>query len=542
MVGLACKNGMRGETRHDVGPVTEVSETGYARKRFSEADKVVVTPPSSTVRKRNGVGGDGKLKAPLSPDLSSPIASSRAKKQKSDGGGSRSNGNLTLDELLESLKRRRDCGEMSKKPPYSYATLIGLAILQSPDGKLTLSQIYSWISGHFPYYREKDAGWQNSIRHNLSLNEAFIKTEKSCDGKGHFWEVKWGCEMKFFKGETLSYEEVREKLRNIDHYFQFQVIDEEAVGSRKIPQRDCDQSDTESDGGNALLQMNSSPVAMPSHARLTVAADFAEEDSPLPEAQKNNYNTLSPPYSLKKFHTSLGLPRIEADDSTNMCGGIASTSAHHAFISSQNFKRYTCSFNSSFEEVSPLAENYSSDSLLDPVITEHLAAPMTAEDRSEGKQTDNATSQTHQANLLQTPSASQQHNLLRTPIRFITTPKDGSTSLKKWQTPSHLFEDLYCSPIFKCLAGTPSNPATVQGGTATEVSSPKKLSGYDAAPSLSRTKLSAGGLFGVDLYSLWKRATENPSLPITDRTGQRGMASKGNTAASEENSGAQAKD
>lgn len=511
------------ETRHEVRPVMEV---GCGRKRSIDC-KAVVTPPSSTVRKGSGAVSRS-LKAPLSPDLSSPIASGRAKKHKSDGGG-RSNGVLTLEELLHSLKRRREMGEMGKKPPYSYATLIGLAILQSPEAKLTLSQIYGWISGHFPYYKQKDAGWQNSIRHNLSLNEAFIKTEKSCDGKGHFWEVQWGYEMKFFKGET-SLEEVREKLQDIDQYFTLRDSDQEPVDVMNLPFRSGDQSDTESECGNPLLQMNSSPAAMPSHARLAVA-DFADPDSPLPEAQKNNYNTLSPPYTLKKFHTSLGLPRVVTDDSPNMYGAVASSSNQNTFMSSHNFKRYTCSFNSSFEEVSPSTENYSSDTLMDPVTTERLDVPMIT--KEEPRDENSAP-----MDLLRTPSTSQQNGLLRTPCRFITTPKDGNTSLKKWQTPSHLFEDLYYSPIFKCFAGTPSRQQS--RGAATGVTSPKRLPEYDEASGLGRTKLSAGGLFGVDLYSLWKRVTENPT--VSDHNGPVDKASEVNATASDGDTDAQVKE
>ena len=59
------------------------------------------------------------------------------------------------------------------KPPYSYATLIGMAILRNPARKLTLSAIYAWISDTFSYYSNTDSGWQDSIRHNLSLNKNF---------------------------------------------------------------------------------------------------------------------------------------------------------------------------------------------------------------------------------------------------------------------------------------------------------------------------------------------------------------------------------
>lgn len=91
------------------------------------------------------------------------------------------------------------------KPPYSYATLIGMAILRSEERKLTLSQIYKWINETFVWYQTK-SGWQNSIRHNLSLNKAFRKQErpKGDPGKGNYWIVEPGCEFQFVRGRTTK--------------------------------------------------------------------------------------------------------------------------------------------------------------------------------------------------------------------------------------------------------------------------------------------------------------------------------------------------
>lgn len=77
------------------------------------------------------------------------------------------------------------------KPPYSYATMIAQAIMSTEEGKLTLSGIYSWISSNYAYYRFSKSGWQNSIRHNLSLNRAFRKVPRRADepGKGMKWQV-----------------------------------------------------------------------------------------------------------------------------------------------------------------------------------------------------------------------------------------------------------------------------------------------------------------------------------------------------------------
>ena len=102
-----------------------------------------------------------------------------------------------------------------EKPPYSYATLIGIAILSQPEKRLTLSNIYQWISDTFKFYKKGDVGWQNSIRHNLSLNKAFVKAEKSKDGKGHYWRIKPGFEEQFLKSRSVkksSYHEVMDQL------------------------------------------------------------------------------------------------------------------------------------------------------------------------------------------------------------------------------------------------------------------------------------------------------------------------------------------
>ena len=82
-------------------------------------------------------------------------------------------------------------GKIYPKPPYSYASLISQALRDCEGAKLTLSGIYDWIKEHYPYYRNAEAAWQNSIRHNLSLNKCFKKVPRPHDepGKGGFWTL-----------------------------------------------------------------------------------------------------------------------------------------------------------------------------------------------------------------------------------------------------------------------------------------------------------------------------------------------------------------
>ncbi|GFO27075.1 forkhead box protein d2-like [Plakobranchus ocellatus] len=92
-------------------------------------------------------------------------------------------------------KRRR-----GKNKILSYIALISKAILDSPEKRLLISDIYTHIRKHNAGISTSQKSWQNSVRHNLSLNECFIKQVRQGKGRGHYWMIHPACVQDFLKG------------------------------------------------------------------------------------------------------------------------------------------------------------------------------------------------------------------------------------------------------------------------------------------------------------------------------------------------------
>ncbi|KAJ9154800.1 Forkhead box protein J2 [Pleurostoma richardsiae] len=186
-----------------------IHPTYLQRAGLSKDDLPTQVQPRSIVRP-DSIGGSssppvilqGKLSrgqssqqaiAPAPPDYKRPGTPPSARKAtqtlQSKSPAYRGSGTLLMSSSDVDLSLDEN---QNIKPQYSYAQMITQAIMNTPDGKLNLNGIYTFIMSKYAYYRHQQAaGWQNSIRHNLSLNKAFEKVARSTDepGKGMKWQI-----------------------------------------------------------------------------------------------------------------------------------------------------------------------------------------------------------------------------------------------------------------------------------------------------------------------------------------------------------------
>lgn len=119
------------------------------------------------------------------------------------------------------------------KPQHSYIGLIAMAILSSAEKKMVLSDIYQYILDQYPYFRNRGPGWRNSIRHNLSLNDCFIKSGRSANGKGHYWAIHPANIEDFKKGDFRR----RKAQRKVRKHMGLSVPDDDDSPAPSPPPR-----------------------------------------------------------------------------------------------------------------------------------------------------------------------------------------------------------------------------------------------------------------------------------------------------------------
>ena len=107
-----------------------------------------------------------------------------------------------------------------------YVSMIARAILSSPEKSLMLCDIYEFISKNYAQQinksnvrdfasgsafgnadhsrqntKSQNHAWKNSVRHNLSSNGCFVKSEKSEFGKCCYWSIHPDCLDDFSRGD-----------------------------------------------------------------------------------------------------------------------------------------------------------------------------------------------------------------------------------------------------------------------------------------------------------------------------------------------------
>ena len=87
----------------------------------------------------------------------------------------------------------------------SHHNLVRRALIECPDKKLTIHELYHWYCKMYPHFAENpNGGWKNGLRCFLSISQCFEnsrKTEKELLGAGangrlaYYWTFKTSTEL-----------------------------------------------------------------------------------------------------------------------------------------------------------------------------------------------------------------------------------------------------------------------------------------------------------------------------------------------------------
>nr|CAD2180186.1 unnamed protein product [Meloidogyne enterolobii] len=216
---------------------------------------------------------------------------------------------LTVHEM-QKIKNQGSYGP--NKPPYSYISLISMAIQQSDRKMCTLSEIYNFIMAYFEYYKNhgQRCSWQNSIRHSLSFNDCFVKVPRTPDrpGKGSFWTLHALCGDMFENGCFLRRQK-RFKLSKTEKPERQRRNNKLNLGGEKKANNNLNKQKKQQKNFNSLilteqkLKKNNTPTPPPPHQQqligeegnnnnliLDIIGDNNEEEK---YSKINNFNLIT---------------------------------------------------------------------------------------------------------------------------------------------------------------------------------------------------------------------------------------------------------
>ncbi|XP_064604865.1 forkhead box protein P1-like isoform X3 [Liolophura sinensis] len=238
--------------------------------------------------------------------LQSPSAAGPIRRRVSD----KCNLPISAGEILEIQRNREFYKNTDVRPPFTYASLIRQAIIESPHKQLTLNEIYQWFQNTFAYFRRNEATWKNAIRTNLSLHKCFVRYE---DDFGSFWMVD---DLEFVRRRHLT----RGRPRK---YHENEAPQNISMKSPSLSQEPSLYGDTINASLRAALSDANLPLINNSHfetTNLDTAEDLSMKGHPSPQGETNLSESQNSPemareeeimLSVKQEGESAGLDGVE---------------------------------------------------------------------------------------------------------------------------------------------------------------------------------------------------------------------------------------
>lgn len=229
------------------------------------------------------------------------------------------------------------------KPEFSYAALIGQAILSSPDHRLTLQDIYEWLTTVYPFYSRNEQTWMNSIRHSLSTMAVFRKVTRGRNEGKSLWAI-WDCDLPCFTNggfrKTLCADMVKNKTHPpLKSGPKRKMVEDTLVRDVKKRKRSAAKEDAIASTSSTASAMFTAPVLPPFYAPA------------YPNAQQQPYyqayvpqavpaDVIFPPLPpTSSYHRALSLStaasRPTTADSTKTAPSVPSSSAISEFTASK---------------------------------------------------------------------------------------------------------------------------------------------------------------------------------------------------------------